>query len=257
MVGATPNGGPDYDVGYKRPPKASQFKPGQRGNPKGRPRGSQNLKAVLERVLRKKIEVRKGNKTSRVTLAEAIAEGFALKAAQGDRQAATFIVNLTLKTGALSEQNNTPNQSCESVRSRRASDAWVESIDPDRLSKDERIELSKITERLDDCGGVMGLDGDDLLRFQQLLNKGSGAEPNRDDAAKPDNSADAEEASRSGESASANGAALVGSEQPSAALKQKDPTNPKAQTPTQAQIADEAPSPENAPTSDSSSGRVV
>ena len=30
----------DSDVGYGRPPKASQFKPGQSGNPNGRPRGA-------------------------------------------------------------------------------------------------------------------------------------------------------------------------------------------------------------------------
>lgn len=29
---------PPYEVGYGRPPKATQFKPGQSGNPKGRPR---------------------------------------------------------------------------------------------------------------------------------------------------------------------------------------------------------------------------
>jgi len=26
----------DYEVGYKKPPRHSQFKPGNRGNPKGR-----------------------------------------------------------------------------------------------------------------------------------------------------------------------------------------------------------------------------
>ena len=28
----------DYEVGYGKPPKHSRFKPGQSGNPKGRPR---------------------------------------------------------------------------------------------------------------------------------------------------------------------------------------------------------------------------
>ena len=28
--------GPDYDVGYGKPPKNRQFPPGQSGNPKGR-----------------------------------------------------------------------------------------------------------------------------------------------------------------------------------------------------------------------------
>jgi len=37
----------DYEVGYKRPPKHSQFKPGQSGNPKGRSKGSANFKTDL------------------------------------------------------------------------------------------------------------------------------------------------------------------------------------------------------------------
>lgn len=41
----------NYDIGYGKPPKASQFKPGKSGNPKGRPRSSRNLKTDLEEEL--------------------------------------------------------------------------------------------------------------------------------------------------------------------------------------------------------------
>ena len=37
----------DEKVGYRRPPKKSRFKPGQSGNPKGRPKGTKNLKRDL------------------------------------------------------------------------------------------------------------------------------------------------------------------------------------------------------------------
>jgi len=40
-----------YEVGYGRPPKATRFKPGCSGNPKGRPKGSKAPKTLLEEAL--------------------------------------------------------------------------------------------------------------------------------------------------------------------------------------------------------------
>jgi hypothetical protein len=41
----------DEAVGYGRPPKATQFKKGQSGNPTGRPRKERGLKPIAARVL--------------------------------------------------------------------------------------------------------------------------------------------------------------------------------------------------------------
>lgn len=41
----------DYETGYGKPPKARQWRPGQSGNPNGRPKGSRN-KPTLEDFLR-------------------------------------------------------------------------------------------------------------------------------------------------------------------------------------------------------------
>jgi hypothetical protein len=43
----------DYEVGYKKPPKATQFKPGQSGNPAGRPKSKpadKRLEALLTAI---------------------------------------------------------------------------------------------------------------------------------------------------------------------------------------------------------------
>ena len=39
-----------YQVGYGRPPLHSRFKPGQSGNPKGRPKQSRNLRTIVKQV---------------------------------------------------------------------------------------------------------------------------------------------------------------------------------------------------------------
>lgn len=47
----------DYEVGYGKPPKHSQFPKGQSGNPKGRPKKLKNMQELLNEELEKKITV--------------------------------------------------------------------------------------------------------------------------------------------------------------------------------------------------------
>jgi hypothetical protein len=74
-------------VGYKKPPKHGRFKPGQSGNPSGRPKGSLNLRSLLEKVFTDPIVLREGDKTSRVPAIVALAIALRNKGLKGDVRA--------------------------------------------------------------------------------------------------------------------------------------------------------------------------
>src|SRR5919198_3003698 len=58
---------PPHSIGYGRPPIHSRFKPGQSGNPEGRPKGNCNEAAELRKFYTGKIAVRVGGKKRRVS----------------------------------------------------------------------------------------------------------------------------------------------------------------------------------------------
>ncbi|SDL25891.1 DUF5681 domain-containing protein [Aliiruegeria lutimaris] len=74
----------DYEVGYGRPPKKSQFKKGQSGNPKGRPRATKNVGTMLEEIFFKKIPISDNGVRREVSMLEAILRQVANGAAKGE-----------------------------------------------------------------------------------------------------------------------------------------------------------------------------
>lgn len=84
---------PQYPVGYKKPPRHTQFKPGMSGNAKGRPKGAKNFATVIEHELRARIEVTENGKRKRISKREAIAKQTVNKAAAGDPKATSTLLN--------------------------------------------------------------------------------------------------------------------------------------------------------------------
>jgi hypothetical protein len=74
-------------VGYGRPPEHSQFKPGQSGNPKGRPKGSVNMSTTLGRILREKVATVENGRRKTISKIEAAFKQLTNKAASGDLSA--------------------------------------------------------------------------------------------------------------------------------------------------------------------------
>jgi hypothetical protein len=84
-------------TGFKRPPRASQFKLGQSGNPKGRPKGSRNLKTDLNDLMKKRIEIREDGEARQISRQEAILLSLFGRAARGDVKASTTLINMVMK----------------------------------------------------------------------------------------------------------------------------------------------------------------
>ncbi|MGH7048687.1 MAG: DUF5681 domain-containing protein [Stellaceae bacterium] len=166
---------PDYEVGYGRPPKAGQVKPGERRNPAGRPRGSPNMRGVLGRALQKKIPVPQGDKTCKVPGWQAITDTAVLQAARGDRHARKDIFALVVKTGMLGDdaaQRQRVERVVPAAGGARPGDEVFKDVVEDALTEEERIELAGIAERVDDCGGIKNLTVAEFARFKELEAKG-------------------------------------------------------------------------------------
>lgn len=74
-------------TGYKIPPTHSQFKPGQSGNPKGRPRGRRNTYSVLDDLLNQKIPVTQDGKQTKIDKKTAILLQTVNHSVRGDQRA--------------------------------------------------------------------------------------------------------------------------------------------------------------------------
>jgi hypothetical protein len=80
---------------HQRPPRKGQFKPGQSGNPHGRPKGSRNIRTCVQRLLDAPILVKEDGKTRKIPRAEAIAIQFVNRAARGDPKGLAAVMTLT------------------------------------------------------------------------------------------------------------------------------------------------------------------
>ena len=98
-----------YEVGYGKPPEQSRFKPGQSGNPRGRPRGSKNrkpklneerLKEIILQEAYRTIKVNDGPRQVTVPMAQAVVRSLAHNAVKGNTRAQRLFSEMLASTEA-------------------------------------------------------------------------------------------------------------------------------------------------------------
>ena len=82
-----------YEVGYCQPPKHTRFKPGNSGNPKGRPKGAKNEVTILRNILNRQIDSRQDGKVRKISVLEGILLRFTEDALKGNPKSAAFLLN--------------------------------------------------------------------------------------------------------------------------------------------------------------------
>ena len=87
----------NYAVGYGRPPKHTRFQAGHSGNPKGRPKGTRNLKTDLMEELSERISISEGGKPKKLSKQRALVKSLTVKAIKGDARAISILINLMIR----------------------------------------------------------------------------------------------------------------------------------------------------------------
>jgi hypothetical protein len=92
-----------YAIGYAKPPTASQFKPGQSGNAKGRPKGRKNFKTLIRNAMTAKISIQENGRNKQVSKLEGVVLRQLQSALQGDDKSAMAVMKIATQLNLLDD----------------------------------------------------------------------------------------------------------------------------------------------------------
>lgn len=97
----------DYEVGYGKPPRHSQFKKGQSGNPNGRLKRSpvEDLRPLLDSILAEPVTVRENGRTRTMTTLESMLQIQMANALNGSKPAVRALIRHARKAGLFTRSD--------------------------------------------------------------------------------------------------------------------------------------------------------
>lgn len=128
---------PDYEIGYGKPPKSTQFKPGQSGNPSGRKKKRfQSVAMSTLNEITRLITVQDGQGKRRLAVGQVMVRRLIADAAKGNTRAAQIVLNLLATLPAELQD-----QAQREQISNRAHELFVRLLDEKARAKGEIAEL--------------------------------------------------------------------------------------------------------------------
>jgi hypothetical protein len=94
---------PGYDIGYGRPPKKGQFRPGQSGNPTGRRKASPTIGVRLQELMNSKITVTENGRSRRISRLDVMLRQLTNDAMRGDKRAFKLLMEFLHRYDAAVE----------------------------------------------------------------------------------------------------------------------------------------------------------
>ena len=139
----------DYEVGYRKPPKQSRWKPGQSGNPHGRRKLADNQYELIADIFRKPVKVKGAPEgASELDLMVAAILALAQRALKNDKTTLFSLIRLAMKEipEPIGARKPTPEEKARSDRLMRnmfgidpdtGADLWANKLPEERASSSE------------------------------------------------------------------------------------------------------------------------
>jgi len=96
----------DYEVGRGKPPRHTRFKKSQSGNPKGRPRGSENHNAILKKLLNERVVVTVNGRRKTITKKRAFLTQAVNRAMAGEFRYTRLVLELCASSEQFEERTS-------------------------------------------------------------------------------------------------------------------------------------------------------